>query len=463
MFTKIGKSKFMKFVLYITTFAFVGTGLVALILYKLSGGISGIAEVNGVSITPAEVMFRVNQIKINLSNQGINVENKEIHKQIVMQALNQAIDDELLYQEAEKEGIGATKEEVKKWILNTEIFKKDGKFSKDLYLTFLSQFNISPQLFENLLKKNLSAQHLFVIYQVGSYITDEELKYLLLKRQLTFSGKFIVINPPKFQVNEDELKKYYKEHQEKFAAKEGKKIVIYKIDLSKVGQDKAQKLAKTVFSNLKSGKTVNEPEVEKVFDGVLLDNKNITNLPKDVIDGIKELDDNKNTTFVKTKDAYYIGRYLGKGYVASPYEKVKELIKSEVQHEKAKGWIDKEYSKLEKMVKEKKLEDVAKTLNLQIENLQNLDFSQLAVKYGLNKKDMDYLIKNRKGILKLGNKILIFKIEKLVLNKEKRQYIKVLKPPMLAIKQQALREMYLEKLRKNADIKINKSLLDNLR
>ena len=463
MFTKIGKSKFMKFVLYITTFAFVGTGLVAIILYKLSGGISGIAEVNGVSITPAEVMFRVNQIKINLSNQGVNVENKKIHNQIVMQALNQAIDDELLYQEAEKEEIAATKEEVKKWILNAEIFQKDGKFSKDLYLTFLSQFNISPQLFETLLRKNLSAQHLFTIYQVGSYITDEELKYLLLKRQLTFSGKFIVINPPKFEIKEEELRKFYKEHQDKFAAKEGKKLLIYKIDFTRVGQDKAQKLAKVVFSKLKNGERVNEPNVENVFDGVLLEDKNIVGLPKEVIDGIKELNDDKNTAFIKTKNAYYIGKYLGKGYVASPYEKVKELIKSEVQYEKSRDWIDNEYSKLEKVVKEKKLEDIAKDLNLQIENIQNLEFSQFAVKYGLNQKNVDYIIKNRTGVLKLRNKILIFKIEKLVLNKDKKQYIQVLKPPMLAVKQQVLREMYLEKLRKNADIKINKRLLDSLR
>ncbi|RUM58422.1 MAG: hypothetical protein DSY53_04815, partial [Persephonella sp.] len=149
MFDKIGKSKFSKFVLIITTFAFVGTGLVAIILYKLFYGVSGAIEINGESITFAEINFRASQLKAKLEAQGVDTTtSRRLDKDILKMAVLQAINDELLYQEAEREGITATKKEVEKYILDMDIFKENGKFSQERYIQFLQNYGISSQVFE---------------------------------------------------------------------------------------------------------------------------------------------------------------------------------------------------------------------------------------------------------------------------------------------------------------------------
>jgi len=319
MFIKIGKSKFMKIVLYITTFAFVGTGLVALILYKLMGGISGIAEVNGKSIPVAEVLFRAAQMKLQLENQGINVDDKKLHKEIIITALNQAINDELIHQEAEKEGIEATKQEAAVFIKNIDIFKKDGKFSKELYLDFLNQFNISPQLFEEMMRKQLSVQHILTIHNLGFYITKPEIDTLITNKQAKIYGRLIVIKPKNIVVSENEIKEYYEDNKKAFAKDIIKKITVYKIDIKELGEDKAKKLAKELFTALKQNKTLNNPAIKKVYEG---DIKKVSGLPDNVIKDLIGIGDEKNIVFSKDKDAFYITKYEGLDFVIAPYEEV---------------------------------------------------------------------------------------------------------------------------------------------
>ncbi len=460
MFTKIGKSKFMKFVLYITTFAFVGSGVVALLLYKLIGGINGLAEVNGQPISVAEVLFRANQMKLQLENQGINVEDRNLHKNLIMTALNQAINDELIYQQAQKEGVDATKAEVAEFIKDIDIFKKDGKFSKEMYLNFLSQFNISPQLFEELVKKQLSVQHILTINQLGFYITEDEINTLVANKQTRIYGKLLIIKPKNINVSEEELKEFYEKNKKAFAVGTTKKITIYKIDISSLGEEKAKEIAKEVYSSLKSEKQVNNPSVQIVYKGAL---ENVSNIPEKLKNEIKNITEQKNIIFSKEKNAYYITKYEGIDYIVSPFNEVKDAIRNKLIEKKSSEWAKKNFEKLKKEFAKSSLEELAKKYQVEIIDLKGDSIPKLTSDLALTPEESDNFLKENKGIFLARDKIIVFRISKRVLNKKEASIITKMFTPMIEeAKKQAIINMYIQHLRDEADIKINKELLERL-
>jgi peptidyl-prolyl cis-trans isomerase D len=460
MFTKIGKSKFMKIVLYITTFAFVGSGVVALLLYKLMGGINGLAEVNGQPISVAEVLFRANQMKLQLENQGINVEDKRLHKNLILTALNQAINDELIYQEAQKEGIEATKEETAKFIKSIDVFKKDGKFSKEMYLNFLAQFNISPQLFEELVRKQLSVQHILTINNLGFYITEEEINALVSNKQARIYGKLIILEPKNIFISEKEIKEFYEKNKKAFATGMTKKITIYKIDISSLGEDKAKEIAKKVYTALKSGKSVNNPAVQIIYQGAL---EKVSNIPEKLKNEIKNIDEKKNIIFSKEKNAYYITKYEGIDYIVSPFNEVKEAIKNKLTEIKSSEWAKKNFERIKKEFEKSSLEELAKKYQVEIIDLKGDSIPKLTSDLALTPEESDNFLKENKGIFLARDKIVAFRITKRVLYKKEAGMITKMFAPMIEeAKKQSILNMYIQHLRDEADIKINKELLERL-
>jgi len=460
MFTKIGKSKFMKIVLYITTFAFVGSGVVALLLYKLMGGIEGIAEVNGKSIPVAEVLFRANQLKLQLEAQGINVDDKSLHKNIILTALDQAINDELIYQEAEKEGIEATKAEVAKFIRSLDVFRENGKFSKEMYINFLSQFNISPQLFESLVKKELSAQHLLTLHNLGFYITDEEIKAFVTNKQARIFGEILVIKPKNIQISESEIKDFYEKNKKSFVVSENPKVAIYKIDIKKVGEEKAKELAKKVFNLAKENKEINLPSVELLYRGTV---EKISDLPMKLENEIKENLEEKKIIFHKDKDAFYIAKYEGAELEIAPYEEAKKVIRAKLLEEKSTKWAKENFDKVKKEFQSKGLEGLAKEYGIEIQKLEGASLPKLTSDLDLTPQEVDKFLMEDKGIFLARDKIIAFKIDKRILNEKEANIItKMFAPMVKETKKQSLFNMYIRHLREEADIKINKELLERL-
>jgi len=323
MFAKIAESKWMKFVLFITTFAFVGTAFVAIVIYKFAGNITGAAVVNGREISLQEFYYQVNVIQNRLENQGVDT--APLKKEIYDQALEAVIDRELLYQEAEKEGIAATKEEVKRAILDVEAFKEDGRFSKDRYIALLSGMNISPQLFEEIVRKDLSAQHLFTFLDASFYLSDEEINSYVYKQLSKLSGDFLYIKPQPLKISEEEAKRYYEKHKSEYTGKEGKEVIIYRIDIDKNNQEKSEKLAKDLFLRLKKGETeIKNEDIKIIFKDVIYDDTDsISNIPEELKKKLKEISPDKNIIFVKTDDAYYLSRFIRAVKEPLPYEKMR--------------------------------------------------------------------------------------------------------------------------------------------
>ncbi len=460
MFDKIGKSKFMKVVLFITTFAFVGTGIVAIILYKIFGGISGAVAINGKEITFAEINFRANQIRAGLEAQGLTQNTKRFETDILRMAVQQAINDELLYQEAEKEGITATDEEVKRYILDMDLFKKDGKFSKEKYVQFLQNFGISAQTFESIIKKKLSIIHLYSILYLGGYITEEEIQALSFLRTVSISGKILVVNAPSVDISEEELKEFYEKNKDKFKIKEGEKLVIYRIDIDKIGKDNATKKAKEIYKNLKENKPIEDSSVEKFFEGIY---KNDINLPETVKKELEKIEKDKNILFVKTDKEIYIGKYLGAGYRYKSFDEVKDSLKELILLKKKEKLADEIYKKLSKIYKNKGLEELANEYNGNISSFENRSITDLALNYSINPIQLEKTLSKGKHILKLKDKVIILEVDSFKFSSDKTGQLVQIKPIMEGMRQETVLKMYLDKLKKNSEVEINPVLKEKLK
>jgi len=454
MFDKIAGSKWKNIVLYITVFAFVGTGLIAILLYKFSGQINGVAEVNGEEISVQEFNYNYQNALSMYEQQKMDI--SSLKNEIKKQVLDNLIDKELLYQEAKKEGVLATKEEVKQEILSIPAFQQNGKFSKDLYLSTLSSLGIAPEFFEKLLQKDLSVQHLLTILQSSVYISDEEVE-TFTKKQLTKISADIKIIKPQITVSEEEIKNYYQSHQKDFSSETGKKIKVYKIVAK--DQQKAEEKAKEIFLTLKSEKEpVLNSDVEKVFDGTIYKEEQLSNLPEDVKKDVLSLSKDKNISFTKSADGFYISKYYGEEIKAIPFETVKEQIAQKLKLEKQPKAIGELYKEISKNNDLSKYNPTSESFNGTLQ--------ELIAKYGIKSDDVNPIYKLKEGEiskpLKTDENILQIKIN--TKQEPTKEETENMKKGMLSImkaeKFNNILQMYLDKLKEKSKIKINKRLLE---
>ncbi len=465
MFTKIGESKWMKLVLFITTFAFVGTALVALIVYKMSGKMTGAVEVNGREISMQRYMYEVNLIQSNLERQGVDI--APLRKAIKAQALNNIINEELIYQEAEKEGIVATKEEVKEAILHIPAFQENGVFSKDRYLAIVNSMGISPQFFEEILRKQITKDHIFALIDGSTYLTKEELNVFLNKELSKITGKVLIIEP-KLKITDNILKEFYKKNLKLFTGKKGKEIVIYEISIKDLGKEKAASLAKEIFLKMKNNQPVEVKNgVKKIFEGVLYKEEQLKNLPEKVIKDLKSLSKDKNISFVKTDKAYYLAQFKKEVTKPMPFKEVKKQVELYYKQKKIKEEIQNLYGKLEKDIASgKTLEQLKKKYGGKIEKIEKLSLRGLSQKYFIPINEISDLLKTKIGKLskpiKTQGSILVVQIDKVEIEKDEKtkDLENMLKKALYNEKLNDLITAYVLKLREKAEIKINPRLTE---
>ncbi len=466
MFDKIAKSKTLKFVLFITAFAFVGTGLVALIVYQFSGGaLTGAAVVNGKEISFQELQREYENISRSLEAQGVDV--APMRKMIYSQALENLIAKELLYQEAEKEGIVATKEEVKRAILTYEAFYENGKFSKEKYLAALRSAGLTPAVFENIIKKDITTKHIVTLLKSSFYVTDEEIDSFSIKQLTKVTGK-VYIFPVSVDVTDEEIKNYYEKNKDRFSGKKGKKIVIYKIDINKLGKENAQNLARQIYKQLKENKNIPQKDgVSKIFEDIFYPDQENQELPlsKKFVEEIKKLSQEKNISLLKEKDAFYLIKYQGDYSKPLPFEKVKDKIIAQLSLEKREKASKEFLNKLKAQLKNKALDKIVEEYSPKVESFENETLQILAAKYGLSNEAVKSIFNLSSDsvsqpFLSRGG-VVVFQIKqkqlpsKEELEKTRESLIKLVENE----KFNTYIQMYIDKLKKESDIRINPRVL----
>lgn len=158
--------------LIVISFAFFGIESIL-----LSGGGSGMAEVNGESIQASEVQQMVDTEKRRLiSMMGDNIDYSLLDDQRMgAQALQSIINRKLQTQAATDLGITASERDIGTLIGGMQQFQLDGEFSPDLYRSLLSNAGFSPSSFKQGLKEDMVLNQLRSGLSASDFATAKEL------------------------------------------------------------------------------------------------------------------------------------------------------------------------------------------------------------------------------------------------------------------------------------------------
>lgn len=94
-------------------------------------------------------------------------------KQLVLDAL---INERVLFITAKKAGITVTDEELEDAIINDPAFLRDGRFNKDIYLRILDLNRMTPEFFESMKRKEITALKMRRLVGESVALTDVDLK-----------------------------------------------------------------------------------------------------------------------------------------------------------------------------------------------------------------------------------------------------------------------------------------------
>lgn len=153
------------------------------------------ATVNGSAIPLREFARNYTQQAEQFRRQGVPSEMLKqfgIHKQV----LDQLVNTELLAQAAEKKGLAAGNEDLVKLLKEAPAFQKDGRFDRDTYQQYVRDFEGTTEvLFEDKLRRQLSAQRMIQLVESSVVVSDDEVKARYLKDGNAAKATFVRFTP----------------------------------------------------------------------------------------------------------------------------------------------------------------------------------------------------------------------------------------------------------------------------
>lgn len=349
------------------------------------------------------------------------LQNPQMEKLVKDQVLSNLIAQELLYQKAKDLSLVASNEELVEVIKSDPTFHEGGLFSASKYKEILSRNGMTPEEYEDYLRKAISIQKLLRLLTNGVYITEEEFNTNLLVDSVLLSGSLYLITPSdikdKYTPTDQELLAYYQKNRELFKRQEGRVVRIWK--------ERDKEKALSIYKDLKAGKE---------------------------IQGLQD-----KASIFKEGEEYvviYLKELLPSGY--EDFDKVKEKVKDKLIEEKAQSLMLQKAQEVAKALKEGKKPEV-----------RSLSFSQtptmqLGAVVNINQKDLVHIVLSEEKVfgpypLRQGYGVLFVesRSKKEIKKEEKQEVFR----DILSLKSQAILTRYVEHLEKNAKIKINKELL----
>jgi peptidyl-prolyl cis-trans isomerase D len=133
------------------------------------------AKVNGAAVTPSEFDQQYSQLLRVYRQQGGEV-NGLFQMRLRQMAMDQVIQRELVQQEAQKQGIVVTDEEVASAIKALPGFQSNDRFDMELYKRAVSNAYGSPAKFEELMRRDLGYQKMMSLLRETARVTGDEVK-----------------------------------------------------------------------------------------------------------------------------------------------------------------------------------------------------------------------------------------------------------------------------------------------
>ena len=199
---------------------------------------SRLARVNNQYITFGEYEKTYNQMVEMYRRQLGNSFSEELVRMMNLkqQALNMLIDRYVISEAAENMGMVASTQEVQKKILEYPVFQKDGKFDQERYVLLLRQNRLSPEMFEQQLREDLSLENVTNFVKRQAAVTDEEIAAEFRFSNSPIQIGYVEIEPKSFisrvNVTDKVLEEYFEKNKERFKEPERRKfaMVLMKTD-----------------------------------------------------------------------------------------------------------------------------------------------------------------------------------------------------------------------------------------
>jgi peptidyl-prolyl cis-trans isomerase D len=181
-----------------------------------------VAVVNGTSITVNQYLHQYNELVKEYQERAHGDLNPEMIKMLRLKemAVNRLIQEELLLQAGQRLGLQVTNAELQQQIQSYPFFKNDGKFDEKRYFWVLSRSRISPQEFEEQERRRLLLKKVLDDISSMAKASDAELQEAFRMEKEAVDVSFLTVSPEQFlaqiQPKEEEISKYYQEHQTEF-------------------------------------------------------------------------------------------------------------------------------------------------------------------------------------------------------------------------------------------------------
>ncbi len=163
---------------------------------------------------------------------GMNFDEALIKKQAVEKLIN----DEVLWQYVQQQGLVITNQTARNFIQSLEFLQTDGKFDKTKYKSLLATQRLTPAEFTARIKKALAMEQMQKAVMESSFATKSDAERFFAIQNQTRDIDYVKIplsvNTP--EIPEQELKAYYEQHQDQFQIPEQLKIEYVELNLAQL-------------------------------------------------------------------------------------------------------------------------------------------------------------------------------------------------------------------------------------
>ena len=223
----------LKFVLLVVIVAFIATSLFFYGSSPMQGDgarASAIATVNGEDVPPARFQSRqrsyFEQYR-RVYRQDITPEMAE-RMGLTQQVISDLVQEALIIQRANREGITVSDEELRLRIQSIPAFQEDGRFSRERYLAQLKQARIDPGEFEIEVRRDLVRQRMEALVKDGIKVSDAEVEQAYMTRFERVRADWASIESAplmaQMTVSDADAEAYVKTHEAQFSRPERRRI-----------------------------------------------------------------------------------------------------------------------------------------------------------------------------------------------------------------------------------------------
>lgn len=212
-----------------------------------------VASVNGKGITKEAYYKELQGLYREMQEKMGEKFDEEMAKALNLKGavLNSLIERELLLQEAKREKIRVSDQELREEIKSYPAFQKEGKFAKETYFALLDWLGYTPQKFEEEMRKDISITKLRNMVLEGVGISEEEIRDEYLKKNEEIEIEYLLLKPAEeAKIEGKEIEEYYEKQKEDYRIPE--KIRVRHILIKEERKEALEKI-KEIKRRLKEG------------------------------------------------------------------------------------------------------------------------------------------------------------------------------------------------------------------